>query len=72
MLTGFLRNHIESLFLPGMTWENRSNWHVDHIVPLAWWDLKDHPEHLFVASHWSNLRPVWSKDNLAKGARYCN
>lgn len=66
---GFFRNHIESLFLPGMTWENWGEWHIDHIVPLSWWDLKNHPEHLCVASHYSNLQPMWGKENIRKGAR---
>lgn len=25
--------HLESLFLPGMNWENRSLWHMDHKIP---------------------------------------
>ncbi len=66
---GFLRNHLESLFKPGMTWENRGDWEIDHIIPLSWWDLKNHPEHMFFASHWTNLQPMWKKDNHVKGNR---
>ena len=67
---GFLRNHLEEQFLPGMTWENHGNeWEVDHIVPLSWWDIKNHPEHLFEASHWTNLQPMWKKENMYKGDR---
>ena len=68
--SGFLRNHLEEQFLPGMTWENHGNeWEVDHIVPLSWWDIKNHPEHLFEASHWTNLQPMWKKENMYKGDR---
>jgi hypothetical protein len=68
----FLRNHLEEQFLPGMTWENYgSYWHVDHIVPLAWWDIENIPEHIFYASHYSNLRPLPGIENASKGARFC-
>lgn len=67
---GFLRNHIESLFKPGMTWSNYGEWHIDHIVPLSWWDTKNYPEHLYVASHWTNLQPLWAIDNRSKNNRY--
>src|SRR5208282_1473282 len=64
---GFLRNHIESLFQPEMTWNNygigKGKWSIDHIIPLSWWDLKNHPEHLFIASHWTNLQPMWQPEN---------
>jgi len=67
---GFLRNHLESLFQPGMTWENREEWEIDYIVPLSWWDLKNHPENLFIASHWTNLQPVWKDYNRKKKALF--
>lgn len=68
----FLRNHIEEQFQLGMTWENYGEWHVDHIVPLSWWDFRMFPDHLFIASHWSNLQPMWAKDNLSKHNRYAS
>jgi len=63
---GFLRNHIESLFKPGMSWDNYGEWHVDHIVPLSWFPFDLDPSLLFVACHWTNLQPVWKDYNLAK------
>jgi len=73
---GFLRNHLESLFQPGMNWENygrgKDKWNVDHIIPLSWWDLKNNPEHLFIASHWSNLQPMWEPENLRKKDKYAS
>jgi hypothetical protein len=59
-----LRRHIENQFEKGMTWENRGKvWHVDHIVPMT------HFEDKVAASHYSNLRPMFAKRNLQKGAR---
>lgn len=63
-----LRAHIESLFLPGMSWENRHLWHVDHENPLASFDLRD-PAQQRQAFHYTNLQPLWAKDNQSKGAR---
>lgn len=68
----FLRNHLEEQFRPGMSWDNYGSvWVVDHIVPLSWWDLRNHPEHLFEASHWTNLQPLFVAENLAKKDLYC-
>lgn len=60
--------HIESLWLPGMSWENRSEWHIDHIRPLCSFDLTD-KEQAKQANALSNLRPLWAKDNLSKGSK---
>lgn len=51
-----------------MTWENygRYGWHIDHILPLSFFNLTDREEFL-VACHWSNLAPMWADENLGKG-----
>lgn len=61
--------HLEAQFQPGMSWENRGEWHVDHIRPLASFDLSD-PEQRATACHYTNLQPLWAADNLAKGAAW--
>jgi hypothetical protein len=65
-----LRLHLESRFQPGMSWENWAydGWHIDHIRPLASFDLAD-PEQQKIAFHYTNLQPLWATDNLRKGAR---
>jgi hypothetical protein len=62
-----LRQHLESKFLPGMTWGNhsRNGWHIDHIRPCASFDLSD-PEQQKTCFHYTNLQPLWAKDNMRK------
>jgi hypothetical protein len=61
------RLHLESLFQPGMTWENHGmfGWHIDHIIPCDAFDLTD-PEQQKQCFHYTNLRPLWATDNLKK------
>jgi len=66
---GFLRNHLEEQFKPGMTWDNYGDWEVDHIIPISLFPVKEMPELLMVASHWTNLQPMWAKENHQKGNR---
>ena len=58
--------HIESLFCDGMSWDNRHLWHIDHVIPL---DAAESAEHLADLCHYTNLQPLWAKDNLSKGAK---
>jgi len=57
------KNHIESLFLSSMSWDNRNEWHIDHIVPL---DFAINEKEILELNHFSNLRPLWICDNLEK------
>lgn len=61
--------HLEKNFLPGMSWENRSLWHIDHIRPVSTFDLTD-PEQALKCFHFSNLQPLWVQENLTKGKRW--
>ena len=65
-----LKAHIESQFKDGMTWSNHGvdGWHIDHIVPLASFDLTNRDQFL-KAVNYTNLQPLWAFDNLSKGAR---
>lgn len=64
-----LRQHLESKFLPGMTWENygRHGWHIDHIIPIDFFEFSK-PEDQEFQYCWSlyNLQPLWEIDNIRK------
>jgi len=61
------KTYLESLFRPGMTWDNYGlyGWHIDHIKPINTFDLSD-PEQQKQCFHYTNLRPLWAKDNLSR------
>lgn len=58
-------SHIESLFKPGMSWENRSEWHIDHIKPVSVF-LKEGVTDITVINALSNLQPLWAMENMEK------
>lgn len=61
----FLRDYIESKFTDGMSWELIGNRiHIDHIIPLS---SAKTEEDIYKLCHYSNLQPLWDKDNLKKG-----
>lgn len=64
----FLKTYLESLFQPEMNWENHSKegWHIDHIVPIS---SAKNSEEMFKLCHYSNLQPLWAKENLSKGKK---
>jgi len=61
-----LRLYIEAQFTKRMNWDNYGiYWHVDHIQPLASFDLLD-PIQRNIACNYANLRPLEAKKNLQK------
>jgi hypothetical protein len=62
------RKHIEAQFERGMCWGNHGEWEIDHIIPLAAFDLTK-AENRFKVSHYSNLRPLWKFVNRMKSDR---
>jgi hypothetical protein len=58
-----LKEHLETQFVDGMSWDNRSEWHIDHIIPLS---SAKTEEELYKLCHYSNLQPLWAEDNLKK------
>lgn len=72
--TDYLMYHIQTQFNPGMNWDNygtghngkgMKEWHIDHIRPCASFDLTD-PEEQRKCFHYTNLQPLWAKENLTK------
>lgn len=61
-----LKKHIELQFTKGMTWDNRREWEVDHIIPIS--SAKDLDD-LIALNQLSNLRPLWKKENNTKKAK---
>jgi hypothetical protein len=60
---------IERQFYEPMTWENYGwCWHLDHIVPLDYFDRTQESECL-AAWNWRNLQPLLAAENLSKGWR---
>jgi hypothetical protein len=60
-----LRKWLESQFVENMNWDNRSKWHIDHVIPCSAFNLSDSQQQA-VAFHYTNLRPVWGTQNLQK------
>lgn len=66
-----LKMYLEGQFKDGMTWNNWSlrGWHIDHKVPLAFFDLSNRKQ-LLQAFHYTNLQPLWATENLVKNKSY--
>ncbi len=50
-----------------MSWNNRSEWHIDHKIPLASAKTK---EDVIRLGHYTNLVPLWSVDNLKRDLKF--
>jgi len=61
-----LKEHLEKKFVDGMTWENKGDWHIDHIIPLSSAKTEDE---LYKLCHYTNLQPLWAIDNIKKGKK---
>lgn len=60
-----LKQHLESQFFEGITWTNQGEWHIDHVKPCSSFDMSK-PEEQRRCFHYTNLQPLWAKDNLKK------
>jgi hypothetical protein len=61
--------HVETNFLPGMSWDNhgkgKGRWSVDHIWPMSKWNLNS-AAHQMMCNHFTNIQPMWDVDNIRK------
>jgi DNA repair exonuclease SbcCD ATPase subunit len=62
-----LKEHLESQFKPGMSWNNHGDWHIDHVRPVTSFD-KDTDVSIVCALN--NLQPLWAEENLSKSNNY--
>ena len=61
-----LKEHLEKQFVEGMTWNNRNEWHIDHIIPLS---FGKNEEEIYKLCYYTNLQPLWVSDNLKKSSK---
>ena len=69
----FFLKHLEKQFKPGMSWDNHGKqtyqtekkWNIDHIIAIDKFDLTI-PEEQQKCFHYTNLQPLWQKDNREK------
>lgn len=67
----FFKSYFERLFTEGMSWERfmKKEIHIDHIRPCSSFDLSI-PEQQKACFHYSNLQPLWARENLRKGSKW--
>ena len=59
-----LKEYIEKKFTEGMSWDLvGKHIHIDHIIPLS---SAKTEEEIYRLCHYTNLQPLWAKDNLVK------
>ena len=65
-----LIKHLQKHFTKGMDWNNYGKWHIDHIIPQSAFHYTS-PDDIDFKRCWAlgNLQPLWSEDNVAKGAQ---
>ena len=62
----YLMSYLAGKFGPEMSWDNwPSVWQIDHIMPLASFDLTDRTQFL-AACHYTNLQPLTISDHKQK------
>jgi hypothetical protein len=60
-----LIKHLSNLFDENMNLENYGDWQLDHIKPIASFNLNDENE-LKKCFNFKNVQPLWKEDNLTK------
>lgn len=60
----YLTDYLQKKFKNGMNWNNHGDWHIDHIIPLS---SAKTEEEVYKLCHYTNLQPLWAKENMSKG-----
>jgi len=62
-----LKQYLENLFQPGMSWANYGKWHVDHKIPRSSFKFIKYEDKEFQEC-WAlkNLQPLWAEENIRK------
>lgn len=65
---GEFLKHLEGQFREGMMWGNYGEWHIDHRIPCASFDLtkKEAQDECF---NYKNLQPLWASENFRKNSK---
>jgi len=68
-----LIEHLENKFTGDITWDNYGEWHVDHIIPISSFDIKEIGDEEFNKC-WllENLQPLWGDENIRKSNKILN
>lgn len=62
-----LKQHLESLFEPWMSWNNIGKWEVHHNIPVSWFEIYTPPK---IINDLRNLYPLSKKENREIKNRY--
>jgi hypothetical protein len=56
-----------------MNWENYGDWHVDHKLPITYFNISEPGDEEFMKC-WSldNLQPMWGEENIKKSNKVLN
>jgi hypothetical protein len=65
----FLKDYLSKQFKKGMSWDNQGEWHIDHRKPCASFDLSNEEDQR-KCFHYTNLQPLWEKENMEKSANF--
>jgi hypothetical protein len=62
-----LISHLENKFTDKMSWDNYGEWHVDHKLPITYFNISEMGDEEFMRC-WSldNLQPMWGIENIRK------
>jgi len=61
-----LKEHLQSQFTEGMSWDNHGEWDIDHIRPVTNFSSDTSVSEVCALG---NLQPLWKVDNLKKSNR---